>query len=244
MGEDMGEDKRLDNMDDQIKDQIKAYELWVDELRKLIKPRKSFEPAMKLALEMHAFTHTGEVSCSSAPTFCDELLDGLEDGDYSVMPTEKDETIAWHLWHIARIEDLVGNLLIAKRPQIFDGEWMDRMNVTVRDTGNVMTDEQIIGLSEQINKQELISYRNAVGRRTREILKSLTPDDLKRKPEAEYLDRLVSEGGLLEEKGSVWLKNFWGKHTVAGLILLPLTRHHMMHLPDSVAIKEFVKGKQ
>lgn len=29
-----------------------------------------------------------------------------------------------------------------------------------------------------------------------------------------------------------------------GLVLLPLTRHHMMHLPDSAAIREFIKKEQ
>jgi hypothetical protein len=171
------------------------------------------------------------------------LLAGLADEDYSVMPTEKDETIAWHLWHIARIEDLTGNLLIMEQAQIFNDEWMAKLNVTVKDTGNAMTDGQIIDFSKQVRKPELINYRNAVGRRTREILRSLTPRDLKRKPGAACLARLVSEGGLLEVKDSIWLKDFWGKHTVAGLILLPLTRHHMMHLPDSFAIKQFVKDQ-
>ena len=106
-----------------------------------------------------------------------------------------------------------------------------------------MTDDEIICLSEQVNKRELINYRNAVGRRTRELLKSLTPGDLKRKPSDASLERLVSEGGLLEVKQSIWLKKFWGSYTVTGLILLPLTRHHMIHLPDSVRIKELIELK-
>jgi hypothetical protein len=220
---------------------MEAYSRKIDELRKLIKPRKTFDAAIALALEIHAVTHTGEVSSSGVPTFCDDLLNGLTDEDYSVMPTERDETIAWHLWHIARIEDLVGNLLIMEQSQIFCGEWMSRLNVSVKDTGNAMTDEQIMDFSRRVNKQELINYRNAVGVRTREILKALAPHDLKRKPESGSLARLAGEGGLLEVKDSIWLKDFWGKHTVAGLILLPLTRHHMMHLPDSVAIKQFIK---
>lgn len=222
----------------------KDYSLQIDDLRKMIKSVRKFDAAIELALGIHAITHTAKVSSGGSATFCDELLEGLEDDDYSVMPTEKDETIAWHLWHIARIEDLVGNLLIAEQPQVFNDDWMYKMNVAVRDTGNAMTDEQIIGLSRQINKQELINYRNAVGLRTREILKSLTPADLKRKPGSGYLDRVVSEGGLLEVKESIWLRDFWGRHTVAGLIILPLTRHHMMHLPDSVEIKRFVKGQK
>lgn len=218
------------------------YEFQADRLRRLLKAKKTFEPAMELALDLHAVTHMGMVSGRSSPTFCDHVLDGLTDEDYSVMPTEKDETIAWHLWHIARIEDLVSNLLIARQSQIFDDDWMDRMNVTVKDTGNVMSDSEIISFSRCVNKQELINYRNAVGCQTCAVIKSLTPSDLKRKPESEYLDRLVSEGGLLDRKGSIWLKDFWGSYTVTGLLLLPLTRHHMMHLPDSAAIKEFIKS--
>ena len=217
------------------------YELQADRLRRLLKAKKTFEPAMELALDLHAVTHTGVVSGSSSPTFCDHVLEGLADEDYSVMPTEKDETIAWHLWHIARIEDLVSNLLIARQSQIFDDDWMDRMNVTVKDTGNVMSDSEIISFSRHVKKQDLINYRNAVGCQTCAVIKSLTPSDLKRKPESEYLDRLVSEGGLLDRKGSVWLKDFWGSYTVTGLLLLPLTRHHMMHLPDSAAVP-FLKG--
>lgn len=219
----------------------KEYKLQLDKLRKLIRSPKNFDLAIELTLQIHAITHTSKVSSSSIPTFCDDLLDGLADEDYSIMPTAKDETIAWHFWHIARIEDMVGNLLIAQQSQIFNDEWMARLNVTVRDTGNVMNDEQIIDLSERINKQELINYRNEVGCQTRKIIKSLNPGDLKRKPGDVYLERLVSEGGLLETKGSIWLKDFWGRKTVSGLILLPLTYHHMLHLPDSVIIKQFIK---
>ena len=216
------------------------YNSLIDELRKLIKPLKTFDSAIELALKIHAITHTNVVSSSNAQTFCDDLLNGLENEDFNVMPTEKDKPIAYHLWHIARIEDLVSNLLIMKQAQVFNDEWIARMNVSVRDTGNAMDNTQIIEFSKGIDKQELINYRNAVGCQTRKILKSLTTKDLKQKPESEYLSRLVSEGGLLENKNSIWLKDFWGRHTVAGLILLPLTRHHMMHLPESMAIKQFI----
>lgn len=226
------------NMPDVVRD----YNAQIDQLRKRIKAARTFESAIELALDIHAVTHTGMVSFSNNPTVCDTLLDGLTDNDFSVMPVKTDETIAWHLWHIARIEDLVGNLLIAEQAQILNDEWLEKLHVNVKDTGNAMSDEQIMDFSKQINKQELINYRNMAGRRTREILRSLTPGALKRKPSAEALARLVSEGGLLEEKDSIWLLNFWGRHTIAGLILLPLTRHHMMHLQDSFTIKQFIQN--
>lgn len=217
------------------------YTLQMDQLRKLLRTKKTFHEAIALALEIHAITHTSVVSSSAIPTFCDSVLEGLRDVDYRIMPTKKDETIAWHLWHIARIEDVVGNVLMSGQTQIFNDEWMLKMNVHVKDTGNAMSDEQIKDFSNQVNIQALIHYRNAVGKQTRNILKSLTPSDLKRRADVENLKRIVSEGALLECKESLWLNSFWGRLTFLGLILTPLTRHHMMHLPDSMAIKEYVK---
>ena len=92
------------NMPDVVRD----YNAQIEQLRKRIKAARTFESAIELALDIHAVTHTGMVSFSNNPTVCDTLLDGLSDTDFSVMPVKTDETIAWHLWHIARIEDLVG----------------------------------------------------------------------------------------------------------------------------------------
>ena len=184
------------------------YKAKIDNLRKLIKPVKTFDSAIDATLEVHAITHTSAVSGGTVPTPCDDLLNDLPEEYYSITAGPQNKTIAYHLWHIARIEDLVGNLPIAEQPQVFNEDWLIKLNVDIKDTGNAMTDEEIINLSKQINKQELINYRNAVGRRTREILKSLTPGDLKRKPRAEFLECLVSEGGLLKSKDSIWLKDF------------------------------------
>lgn len=121
--------------------------------------------------------------------------------------------------------------------QVLNNEWLQRMNVSVQETGNAMSDTEIIDFSKKINTLELKNYRNAVGRQTIAVLKALVPDDIKRKPSQENLDRLISEGGLLEKKGSIWLQDFWGKKTIGGLILLPITRHQIMHLTDCVALK-------
>lgn len=67
----------------------KNYSLKVDELRKLMKLRRAFGAAMDLALELHTITHTGTVSSSEIPTFCDELLEGLTDEDYSILPESR-----------------------------------------------------------------------------------------------------------------------------------------------------------
>ena len=72
--------------------------------------------------------------------------------------TAKDETIAWVLWHISRIEDLTMNILVNGEKQIFNEDWQTRMNSPIRDTGNALSDNQIIQLSKSLRIQELLAY--------------------------------------------------------------------------------------
>lgn len=89
------------------------------------------------------------------------------------MPTSKDETTSWAIWHIARIKDLTMNILVNNGSQIFDEWWKQRMNISVSDSGNAMSDMEIMDFIKQINIGELFEYRNEVGIRSREIIRNL-----------------------------------------------------------------------
>ena len=206
-------------------------------LRTLIQKTGRFAEARELALELHALTHCAAISGSATPLYEDTVLEGLAGADFAATPTRGDFPVAWHLWHITRIEDLVGNMLINDAPQVFDAGWAGRMQITVADTGNAMNAQEARAFSERLNVNELKQYRCAVGLRTRETLAALSPADMRRKPTPRSLDRLVAEGGLTEHKASLWLRNFWGQKTVGGLVLLPLTRHQLMHLEPIEAMK-------
>ena len=106
-----------------------------------------------------------------------------------------------------------------------------------------MTDAEVAEFSQQLQIDELKKYRAAVGRQTRAILKTLAPEDMRRKVASGSLARIMTEGGVTEQKESKRLLDFWGKKTVGGLILLPLTRHHVMHLDVCAELKEKIKGK-
>ena len=138
------------------------------ELSRIIRRPSMLEQAAQLFLEIHASLHLSRIS-GTQPNEVDALLSDLTDSEYAVMPSGRDETIAWVLWHIARIEDLTMGILAAKGNQLFNEEWQKRLNVSITDTGNALTDDEIMLLSKNINTAELISYRNAVGERTRKI---------------------------------------------------------------------------
>jgi hypothetical protein len=53
----------------------------------------------------------------------------------------------------------------------------------------------------------------------------------------ENLGRIFDEGAVLKHKDSEWLVDFWSRKNVAGILLMPLTRHQIVHINDAIRIK-------
>ena len=212
------------------------------QLNSIIRQSNKIEQAKEMFLEIHASLHISKIS-GTRPNEVDSLINDLCDNEYAIMPTSKDETIAWVMWHISRIEDLTMGILAADGDQLFNESWRQRMNVSITDTGNAQTDDEIMNLSKNINIEELLNYRNKVGNRTREIVSSLTQDDMKRKVLPKAIEKILSEGGVTRQQDSMWLLDFWGKKDVAGILLMPPTRHVMLHLNDCCKWKEYIRKK-
>lgn len=208
-------------------------------LKDIILKEDRFEQAVELCLEMHSLVHTSEMSGVDMETFEDQIWKGLgEEGFRAVLPGNQ-VSIAWNLWHLTRIEDITANILIADDIQVFNsGKWKDKVKSIVEDTGNAMSDHEIIDFSSRICMQELRNYRIETGRKTRQVIKALTPGQMKNKVKPDRVRRVLDEGGVLEHEESIWLLDFWGRKTTAGILLMPITRHQIVHLNDSLSIKE------
>lgn len=207
-------------------------------LKDLLSKKDSFNEAISIALELHSFVHSSEVSDIIVKTYLDELMENLDESLYKSMPNVKGWTIAWNLWHITRIEDIASNILISEKGQVFNQEWQKRMNVSVTDTGNAMTKDEIAAFSSSIDMKVFQQYRDAVGKRTRQVIKELELQELKRKVSPNSLKRVLDEGGVLEIEESRWLLDFWGRKNVAGLLQMPITRHQIVHINDSMRLRK------
>ena len=210
-------------------------------LNAIIRKRDKLEDAKRLFIDLHSKLHLSKMSGISQNE-TDSLLTDLTPEEYCVMPTAKDETIAWVLWHIARIEDITMGILVGGGEQLFDDAWKNQLNAPLTDTGNALTDDEIIELSRRLDIGKLMEYRNAVGQRTREIVKSLTADDMTRKVSAKGLDAISLAGGVTDHADSRWLLDFWGNKDVAGLLLMPSTRHVILHLNDCGRWKQHIRA--
>ena len=193
--------------------------------------------AIELFLDQHARVHAAGMSGAGLWSFEDEVLERLSERQMRLIPPNGEHSIAWVVWHMTRIEDVTMNLLVAAGPQVLCAEdWPERMKVRLRDTGNRMSPAGVAELSACMDMQALRAYRLAVGRRTRDIVKQLNPQDLKQKVEPLRLQQIRLEGALVAAAQE--LLDYWGGLTLAGLLLMPPTRHNFIHWNEALKIKQ------
>lgn len=83
-----------------------------------------------------------------------------------------------------------------------------------------------------------------MGRRTRGIIKNLSIEDMKRKFDKCKLQSILDEGAVLDVEASNWLIDFWGRKNVSGIILMPATRHQVVHINESLNAKKKFKANK
>jgi hypothetical protein len=75
-------------------------------------------------------------------------------------PHPRTNSIAWNLWHIARVEDAGINRFISDRPQVLDeGNWMQKMNIPWRHHGSEMSYPEVDELNERIHLPACVRQR-------------------------------------------------------------------------------------
>lgn len=207
------------------------------ELRQKLLSAGEYQEACQLFFRQHAMLHSESMSRKGLFSLEDELFEDLSDESARRIPVGSEHSIVWNIWHIARIEDVTMNILVAGTQQVMDrADWQKEMKVEFYDTGNATKMENIKELSNSIDLSNLRAYRAAVGRRTREIVKDIQPQDLKIKVDPDRIEQLRASGAVVEEASE--LLDYWSKRNIAGLLLMPATRHNLVHLNEGLRLKE------
>lgn len=148
------------------------------------------------------------------------------------------KTIAYSIWHIFRIEDIVAHTLISENEQVFfSGNYQERINSPIITTGNELVKEQIADFSEQLNLKELYTYIFEVKDSTEKIINQLSYDELKKKILDERKEYLKSLNVVSDDKNAIWLIDYWCGKDIRGLIQMPFSRHWIMHIEAGLRIK-------
>lgn len=140
----------------------------------------------------------------------------------------KNENIIWNLWHIMIIEDLIVNILICEKESILNEKLKNELNISITDTGNSLTKEEIKKFAKNINIKKLKYYSDKISKNTINLIKRLKAEDIKRKINKINLEKIINVCRVT--KDNLWLIDYWGKKDIAGLLLMPLSRHIIVHL--------------
>lgn len=174
----------------------------------------------------------------SASSLYGSLYDGLTESDYRAKVNRKGRTIAYSLWHSTRIEDMAMNALILRQAQVFDRtRAKESMLVGVRDTGNQRGEQEIMDMSRNMDISCLIEYQRQVWSATNAGLSGLTAADLSRKVDRNDVESLLEDGSVSRHPDAAWLIDFWANKTVAGLLMMPMCRHQIVHWNESMEAK-------
>jgi hypothetical protein len=187
-----------------------------------------------LFLDQHSAMHSAVVG-GNKMSAAERTFAGLNDDQMRVRPREDLNSLAWILWHIARGEDIIVSPVLAGRPQVFDDAWMKRLGIRRRDLGTGMTSAEVTELTRQIDLGALREYRDAVGRRTREVVGGFKPQDWDGAVAAEPVERVAAEGAFGARR-EMLVKIFPGRPRAMVLSSIALF-HPAGHLGEAATVR-------
>ncbi len=148
------------------------------------------------------------------------------------------KTLAYSIWHIFRIEDIVAHEMIAEDRQVLFARGFDKLICSpVITTGNELSGDEIAAFSKQLDITELYRYAQEVKTSSDQILKQLTYSDLKRSFGEKMIAKLQGTGCVSENESANWLIPYWCEKDIRGLIKMPFSRHWIMHIEAMRRIK-------
>ena len=180
----------------------------------------------------HARMHAAGVG--DPASMWERVFAGLGDDQLRARPAGMN-SLAWLLWHTARTEDVTVNLVVTNGHQVFDDAWAKRLAIGRIDIGTGMTDAEVSELSKRLDLAAARAYRNAVGKRTREIVAALRAgawDEIVAPADAQ---RARAAGAFGPHAG--WVEKFWTGVTKANRLGSTAITHNAMHLGEAVVIR-------
>ncbi len=155
-------------------------------------------------------------------------------------PHPRANSIAWNLWHIARVEDAGLNRFVTGGSQVLDdGGWLEKMQIPWRHHGTDMSLVEVDELSKRIDLNALHGYSQAVQARTRQILSRLDLDDLGSLMEEPQVRQIIADEGLAHSNPEGFIQNYTGWSRMKCLMTFGLT-HSWQHLGEMEVLATLV----
>ena len=155
------------------------------------------------------------------------------------------KTIAYSLWHIFRIEDIVAHSLIRNDNEIFlKYDYQNRIKASIITTGNELRGQQIEEFSQKLDLEQLYEYAQQVKQSTDDLLSHLTFANMKKKFDCRDKIRLHASNEVSSDENAAWLIDYWCKKDIRGLVKMSFSRHWIMHAEACLRIEERINKQK
>ncbi len=201
-------------------------------MQMLLRKKDTFKDGISVCLELR----------NTLSDAVEKLCDKLSDEQYSLMPYPDAngyhcKTIAYSIWHMARIEDITAHTLICGDEQVlFRDDYLKATCSPIITTGNELARDEITAFSQSLNISELLRYAADVKASTDELLSRLSYEDSKRRFTIDDKERVIASKSVSEDENAVWLIDYWCGKDITGIIKMPFTRHLIMHIEAMMRI--------
>ncbi|MCQ2241111.1 DUF3795 domain-containing protein [Treponema sp.] len=202
-------------------------------MQALLNKKETFKEAVELLIELRndVFSQITQIVNTFPKEAFYQMPFANADGYHS-------KTLSYSIWHIFRIEDIVAHEMLECDQQILFSEgYAEKTNTPVITTGNELSGEEIAEFSKKLNRLELYNYAKAVLESTNQILLNLEYSDLKKKFGDDFKKKLMESKCVSGDENAVWLIDYWCGKDVKGLVKMPFSRHHIMHVEAMRRIK-------
>jgi len=170
----------------------------------------------------------------------DHCINGLTDEQLKYQPQEGLNSIAWYLWHTARVQDYSNTLISPGRQQVLNDDWLARLNVSCRDIGTGMTREECAEFNRTVDIGALHAYCDAVAESVREVACTISAESLRESVDQQQIQRMLKDGTIGNESAA-WLPSFLeGKSR--GWFLSMAVWHMAQHLLGGVTCTRRISG--
>ena len=148
----------------------------------------------------------------------------LSSDDYCAIPFINadgyhSKTVAYSIWHIIRIEDIVVNSLIRREKEVlYENNFDKKIGADIITTGNELVKQEIAEFSKKLNIEALYEYALLVKASTDEWLKSIHYEDIKKKFGDDDKKRISELGVVSDDESAVWLIDYWCNKDISWIL--------------------------
>lgn len=172
-----------------------------------------------------------------------QIVNGYPIEAFYQMPYPNDKgyhskTLAYSIWHVFRIEDIVAHTLIAGDEQILmAGDYQKKIGSPIITTGNELQGQEIVEFSKKLDIKALYEYAREVMLSTDSILTKLDYAQMKTRYSDVDKESIVKLGCVSPDENASWLIDYWCGKDIRGLLKMPFSRHWIMHIEAMQRIK-------